>query len=345
MRSPTGLLLSIFIVLTFSLSTIWSTIPSLAINQLTFTLFAVLVAVVISKRSPGIIKTVAVPAYIIAIISLVGTFILGQVTRGSVRWISIGPFNLQTSETAKSLVILAFAHFLNQPIRNPLSWTINRILLILPILILVLIQPDLGSTIIISLIWFGMLLASKTPRRIIVGLVALAAITLPLGYEFLQPYQRERLTSFINPYADPSGSGYNVIQSQIAIGSGKIIGKGVRQGTQSHLRFLPERHTDFAFASFAEEFGFIGSLTLLLSIGFILFWLIKKNNNPDTFSRLIAVGAFWQFFSQSFINIGMNLGMMPVTGITLPLFSYGGSSLLSFGITLGLVLATTVKTD
>lgn len=337
-------ILAAFVVLVFSLSVIWSTTPSLALTQLTFILFSLLVTIIISQTSSSTLRSLALPAYIIAILSLIFTYILGQVTRGSVRWIEIGPFHLQTSETAKSLIILSFAYFLTQPILRPWRWLFTRILLLLPIALLVLLQPDLGSTIIISFIWFGMMLVSNLPRRYLLALTFTGLIALPLGYQLLEPYQQRRLTSFVNPYADPSGSGYNVIQSQIAIGSGRIIGKGVRQGTQSHLRFLPERHTDFAFASFAEEFGLVGTTILLVCLTLILVWLTKQIDNPDFFASLIATGAFWQFFSQTIVNVGMNLGLMPVTGITLPLFSYGGSSLLSFAITFGLVIATSKKT-
>lgn len=343
MRLPVTFLFALLIILTFGLSTIWSTIPSLTINQLTSILLALLVAILISRHSTNTIRSLSLPAYILILLSLLSTLILGQSARGSVSWIEIGPFQLQTSETAKPLLILAFARFFSQPILQPGRWITTRILLLLPILLLVLLQPDLGSTIIISIIWLGMLIASNLPRKHLVALMILLSLSLPLGYQLLQPYQQERLTSFINPYADPKDSGYNVIQSQIAIGSGQIIGKGIRQGTQSHLRFLPERHTDFAFASFAEEFGLIGSSVLLLCITVVLLWLIKQTENPDQFSRLIAVGVFWQFFSQNFINLGMNLGLMPVTGITLPLFSYGGSSLLSFGVAFGLVIASIKK--
>lgn len=335
--------LSIICIIFFSLSTIWSNTPELFSIQLTFILVSLTIALLIYRQSPQFLKTVSPFAYFLILIALVLTFILGQVTRGSVRWIEIGPFKLQTSEISKPLLILSFAHFFTRPIIKPLPWLINKILLILPIVFLVFLQPDLGSTIIISIIWFGMLLGTSLPRRYILILLSLGIISLPLAFTTLQPYQKERLTTFLNPYSDPSGSGYNVIQSQIAIGSGKLFGKGIRQGTQSQLRFLPERHTDFAFASFAEEFGFLGAFILISSFLIILLTLSQLGENHDPFSKLIATGVFWLFFAQIAINIGMNLGIMPVTGITLPLFSYGGSSILSLGMALGLSLALTKR--
>jgi rod shape determining protein RodA len=182
-----------------------------------------------------------------------------------------------------------------------------------------------------------MAVASKVPKQYFLLLLLVSAVTIPLGLKVLKPYQRERLESFINPFSDPAGSGYNVIQSMIAVGSGQIMGKGVRQGTQSHLRFLPERHTDFAFASFSEEFGFVGVMILLGSFYVVLNWLLSLAKTSAPFNRLAVLGYFWWIFGQLVINIGMNMGIMPVTGITLPLVSYGGSSLLSLFIGLGLV--------
>lgn len=326
------------LIFAFSLSTIWSTTPDLFINQLTFILIAIFLALLVSRLDPGLLKALSFPAYFLAILLLLLTFALGELTRGSVRWISIGPFNLQTSEISKPLLILFFANLFSTPIISPLNWLIKKLLFLLPVVGLVFLQPDLGSAIVLGLIWYGMLFYSPISRSLLLKFSTLILVMVPLSLGLLAPYQRERLTTFLNPYGDPQGSGYNVIQSQIAIGSGKFLGKGVRQGTQSHLKFLPERHTDFAFASFAEEFGFLGTLFLISSFAIILIWLINQLKT-DLFSNLIIVGAFWQLFSQLTVNLGMNLGIMPVTGITLPLFSYGGSSLLSFGLTFGLVLA------
>ena len=196
-------ILAAFVVLVFSLSVIWSTTPSLALTQLTFILFSLLVTIIISQTSSSTLRSLALPAYIIAILSLIFTYILGQVTRGSVRWIEIGPFHLQTSETAKSLIILSFAYFLTQPILRPWRWLFTRILLLLPIALLVLLQPDLGSTIIISFIWFGMMLVSSLPRRYLLALTFTGLIALPLGYQLLEPYQQRRLTSFVNHMRTP----------------------------------------------------------------------------------------------------------------------------------------------
>ncbi len=339
MKSSANLFAAIFIILTLSLSTIWSTTPDLVINQLTFILLAIFLGLITSRQSESFLESLTLPAYIITIGLLLLTFILGQATRGSVRWITLGPFNLQTSEIAKPLVILAFANFFSQPIHKPYFWLFQRTLLILPIIILILLQPDLGSAIIVSLIWIGLLLSSAISKKIVFTFLFIGIILLPIGIRFLQPYQKERLSTFINPYADPKGSGYNVIQSQIAIGSGHFIGKGVRQGTQSHLKFLPERHTDFAFASFAEEFGFLGSFILISSFSVVFFWLIDQIKNQKLFPSLIVNGVFWYIISQTIINLGMNLGIVPTTGITLPFFSYGGSSLLSLGLSIGLVFA------
>jgi rod shape determining protein RodA len=186
--------------------------------------------------------------------------------------------------------------------------------------------------------------SSKIPKYLFVAICLALVVSLPIGLRVLKPYQRERLESFINPFADPAGAGYNVIQSMIAVGNGQLLGMGVRQGTQSHLRFLPERHTDFAFASFAEEFGFVGVVILLGSFLYLLNWLLNLSSRSTPFGRLVITGYFWWIFGQLIINIGMNMGIMPVTGITLPLVSYGGSSLLSLLIGMGLVLVFAQET-
>jgi rod shape determining protein RodA len=202
----------------------------------------------------------------------------------------------------------------------------------------VFLQPDLGSCLVIVFIWLGMVFAKGVKARWLVSGLAFLALFLPLSWHFLKDYQRQRIYNFLQPQNDPLGSGFNVIQSIITVGSGKIFGRGLGRGTQSQLRFLPERHTDFIFASLAEEIGFLGVI-VLLSLFFFLLWriLIVAKNAADSFAYFICLGVFNLIFIQVFINIGMNLGILPITGITLPLISYGGSSLISTMICLGLV--------
>lgn len=274
-----------------------------------------------------------------SIIFLMFPFIFGAATRGSIRWIQIGSLTLQPSELIKPFLIVVFASFLskfnNQ--KNLKTYVSYLGLLILPVL-LTLKQPDLGSAIVLFVIWLGIFLSSNLPA-IWLGIFLSGFVVLsPLFFKILKSYQKQRITSFLNPYIDPLGSGYQLIQSIIAIGSGKIFGLGLGHGTQSQLAFLPERHSDFIFASLAEETGLIGSLILIASIFFLLKRILKiAENAQDKFSHYICIGVFSMLLFQSFINIAMNFGIMPITGITLPLVSAGGSSILATMISLGMV--------
>ena len=277
------------------------------------------------------------PLYIIILGLLVITFILGIETRGSVRWIPIGPFNLQPSEFAKPLIILLLADFWS---KNYASWKniFKSFLIISPIYLLVFRQPDLGTTLTLLFTWFGILIVSQISFFKLLSVVIGGISIIPIIWFNLHSYQKERIFSFISPQQDPQGIGFHVIQSTIAVGSGQFFGRGLGRGTQSRLQFLPEFRTDFIFAFIAEELGFIGSI-IVLSLYAFLFVLGFKilNNIEDRFGELIVVGVFSLLFFQIFVNVGMNIGLLPITGITLPLLSYGGSSLITTLILLGLV--------
>ncbi len=326
----------LILILIFGLSTIWSTTPSLFLSQLLFVFIGITVMIIISRIPAQFLPILAIPSLVGAILLLLVTLLLGNITRGSVRWIEIGTFRLQTSEIIKPMLIISFAHFFSNK-KESLQWLAKQLGILAVVVFLVFIQPDLGSAMIISAIWLGMFLISGPSKKQLLALVGLILVSIPSGWLFLQDYQKLRIFSFINPYTDPSGSGYNVIQSIIAIGAGQFLGKGVRQGTQSQLKFLPERHTDFAFAAFGEEFGFVGITLLLSAFVAILFWLLNAAERLKKFEKLIVLGVFWLIFVQFAINISMNLGLMPVTGITLPFVSYGGSSLVTSFASLGLV--------
>ena len=268
--------------------------------------------------------------FIISIIFLVVTFFIGEQTRGSVRWISIAGFNLQSSEIAKPLLIVFLAAYAKK-------W---KFLAFLLPLLLVFKQPDLGSTLILIAIGGMFILYSGISGKVLVAIGLIIMAIIPFGWNFLKDYQKERFIIFLNPSHDPMGSGYNALQAMIAVGNGGLMGLGLGRGTQSHLRFLPERHTDFIFASYAEEFGFVGVICLL-AIYLLLLWqlLVIAEHCEDTFGKLVVLGVFALLFSQVFINIGMNVGLLPITGITLPLMSYGGSSLITIFLALGMVLS------
>jgi rod shape determining protein RodA len=208
----------------------------------------------------------------------------------------------------------------------------------LPVIGLIFVQPDLGSALVVLSIFISSILFSKISFKQFTTLLLSALLLIPLFWFFLHDYQRMRVVHFLNPYFDPLGEGYNLIQSKIAVGSGGFLGRGLGRGTQSHLAFLPERYTDFIFASLAEELGFVGSLTLIV-LYLILFLRMLKiaSLSKERPYFLLAVSIFFYLFFQTIVNIAMNIGLMPITGITLPLVSYGGSSLVTTMISLGIL--------
>lgn len=338
-------IITLSVISVFSLSTIYSTVPSLFFSQFVFVLIGLIIILLVSRFDLRRLSSTVWIVYFVAISLLALTLLIGEHTRGSVRWIDLGFFKLQTSELAKPMLVFVYASlFQTSPASNQgvhqFLWLIKLAVVGMVPILIVFIQPDLGSSLVLAWIWLSLLLTSGITKKQI-GILALGITTFLAIIPFvLKPYQIDRLTSFTNPFKDPSRSGYNVIQSTIAIGSGMLVGKGVRQGTQSHLKFLPERHTDFAFASFSEEFGFVGVLILITSFLSLLLWLVHLAESHFGFNRLLVYGSVQVIFFQLAVNVGMNIGLLPVTGITLPLFSYGGSSLLSLSILLGLAFST-----
>lgn len=276
----------------------------------------------------------------ILLIVLLFVLIFGREIRGSSRWIDFGFFRFQPAEFAKITLAIVLARWfaLRQHLVNSWRYVFVTIILALTPFVLVLLEPDLGSAIVLFSVWAGMLLASPINRKFLaifaLGFVFVAAF----GWAFvLQDYQRQRLEVFLNPELDPQGKGYNVRQATIAVGSGRILGRGLGKGLQSQLKFLPERQTDFIFAAASEEIGFLGSGALVLLYGFLLFRLITiMQNSKDYLGRYLLMGVFCIFFTHIVVNIGMNMGVMPVTGIPLPFMSYGGSALFVSYITLGI---------
>jgi rod shape determining protein RodA len=279
--------------------------------------------------------------YVAAVGALIATFLVGRLVFGSRRWISLGAgIHLQVSEFAKIVIILLVARYLTE--LKPEAIEPRDVLKIgglvgLPML-LIMKQPDLGTSLTyLPILGIGVLLAGLRWKYVIATLV-LVVLVLPVGYQFLKPYQKARLVSFLDPERDPRGTGYQMIQSKIAVGAGGMWGKGVTKGSQTQLRFLPVPHTDFIFSAFAEEHGFVG-VVVVLALYFVLLMQIVKNaqTSPDRAGVYICMGVASLVLFHLLVNIGMVVGKMPVTGIPLPLMSYGGSSLLSMFMMLGLV--------
>lgn len=320
-----------------SLAMLISVSPERFLQQALILALGLLLFFYLSKQEDSVYKSFAIIGYLGSLVALTLTVLFASTTRGTLSWLDVAGFRFQPSELTKPFLILAFAYLMERfPPKTLLNIVINCLSFIVPAT-LIMLQPDLGTTLVISAIWLAQIFIAGIPWRYLLLGFALTLVALPTVYSNLHDYQVSRLTTFLDPFADPLGSGYNVIQSMIAVGSGGILGKGLGQGTQSHLRFLPERHTDFAFASIAEELGLLGSFAMLGVVGIFIFRLLHVVTRAESRqNRLILSGSLAYFTFQSLINIGMNIGVAPVTGITLPLISYGGSSILSTAIILGL---------
>jgi rod shape determining protein RodA len=269
-------------------------------------------------------------------------FFFGHTAKGAQSWFSLGGFSFQPSDMMKLIVILMLAKYFSRrhiEIGNLKHILISGLYAFIPFL-LVFLQPDFGSAIIIFFIWFGMTLVSGISKRHLLMVVGVMAVSFVLLWGFVfEPYQKARVVNFIQPLSNIHGSGYNVYQSTIAVGSGQILGKGVGFGTQSRLNFLPEFETDFIFAAFSEEWGFVGVIILFILIGLIIWRILRMALLGTTnFEILYGLGLAIYFMTHFIINIGMNIGIMPVTGITLPFMSYGGSHLLTEFIGLGILM-------
>ena len=287
--------------------------------------------------------------YFLILAALVLVLFFGTEIRGSVRWFDLGITNFQPSELAKVVMIIFLASFFSRYSDQMyrLKYVIISGLLVLVPVILIMLEPDFGSALMLVIIWLGMLLFVRI-RWSYLGLVlgGMAGAFVVMWRFFLLDYQKNRLLVFLNPGRDPLGQGYNVAQAKIAIGSGGIMGKGLGHGSQSQLNFLPEQHTDFIFAVLAEELGFVGTLFLFSLLAFLLYRLIRIGRLArDRFGMLLVVGAAILILVQLFINIGMNFGLLPVTGIPLPFLSFGGSSMITMMICIGLVLSVGLRSE
>lgn len=288
---------------------------------------------------------IAIPVYIMGLLLLLIVLIAGRTGMGAQRWISLGPLSFQPSEFFKLLFIIMISSYYSF-LREPMGvFSLLRVFFFIVFIPFILLfkQPDLGTAVVILLIFISVSLVKGLHKKVISMIVVIGIISLPfLGnimWTGLKDYQKNRLIAFIEPEADPAGIGYHINQSKIAIGSGEFSGKGYLKGTQGPFRFLPEKHTDFIFAVFAEEWGFVGSVFLLfLYLLLIMRGLDTASKAKDDFGRLLALGITFMFCIYFFVNIGMTLGIMPVVGIPLPFMSYGGTALLSNYISIGVLI-------
>ena len=275
------------------------------------------------------------------VLLLAAVLMLSLRVRGVESWLTIGGLTIQPVELAKLALAILLAKFFSKrhiEIYRVQHLAVSGLYVIVPLL-LVLAQPDLGSALVLSAIWLAVVVFSGMRLRHFFILLIIVALCSGFGWQWgLEPYQKARITSFLNPYEDPKGVGYQMIQSMIAVGSGRLWGKGMGYGSQSHLNFLPEPEADFIFAAFAEEWGFAGSLVMIGLLSFIIWRIIYiGSHSADNFSRLYTFGFAAIIFTQSFIHIGANIGSLPITGITLPFASYGGSSVVTLLIGIGIL--------
>jgi len=287
--------------------------------------------------------------YAFSLISLIGVEVMGEIGMGARRWIAVGPMQFQPSEVVKLALVLALARYFHSLTHEEIGrvrWLLPPLAMVALPVALVLRQPDLGTAVMVLLgavlLFFA---AGVRIWKFAVLAVALVA-ALPVAWEMLHGYQKKRVMTFLNPETDPLGAGYHILQSKIALGSGGVFGKGYAQGSQSQLSFLPEKHTDFIFTTFAEEFGLAGAIGLLMLYGFVLaygFAIAMRSRNQ--FGRLVALGITCLLFIYVFINIAMVTGLVPVVGVPLPLVSYGGTSMMTLLTGFGFVLCVWVHRD
>ncbi len=340
-------LFSAFLLNIFAFFNLFGIRRDLVVNQLLFFLIAVVVFVVVKKLGMNFFKANSKFFYWLFIALLVITFIIGIEVKGSRRWINLFFFNFQPSEFFKIFFIIFLADFFTRH-RKELGELIIYLkslgYLFLPLLI-IFKQPDLGNALIFFFIYLVIALYSNLPKRYLIYTVLIAILIIPVGWFTLKDYQKNRIVSFLNPEIDQQGINYNLTQAIITVGSGKFFGRGLGYGTQTKLYFLPENHTDFAFSSLIEQFGFLGGASVLVLYFAIFFNLLKKltayfisDDEDSQFKKFFILGFCAYFIFQVLINVGMNLGILPIAGVALPLLSYGGSSLVSFLLGLALIL-------
>ena len=313
-------------------------------RQLIWGMIGLIIMFTCTIISYKLVERFAVLFYIFTLFLLLLVPLVGKSVYGAQRWLDLGIFSLQPSEIAKFAVLLMGAKFLARD-GEPLGWIrLFKILLIglIPFAFIVQ-QPDLGTGLTVMVLVGGMAVFHGIQWKVLKVCLVIIPLCSPLAWFVLHDYQQERILTFLDPTRDPRGAGYHVIQSQIAIGSGEITGKGFQAGTQSQLRFLPEKHTDFAIAVFCEEWGFVGSISILILFCFFLFAIYNTvSEAKDRFGSTLCAGIFFYFFWQIVVNVGMVVGLMPVVGIPLPFISYGGTSMTVNCGLIGLVLSVSM---
>lgn len=315
--------------------------PARVVNQLANLAIALTAMWIVAQVPPQTMMRFALPAYAIGLALLIAVALAGDVVNGARRWLNVGVARFQPSEMMKLALPLMLAWYFhrNESSLRLRNFAVAGVLLAVPTA-LILRQPDLGTASLVGASGFFVIFFAGLSWRVIGGLAALGAAAMPLLWGFMHDYQRKRVLTLLDPTQDPLGAGYHIIQSTIAVGSGGISGKGWLNGTQAHLEFIPERHTDFIFAVYSEEFGLIGNGVLLTLYALLIArGLVIAASAPTSFARLLAGAVSLMFFTYAFVNMGMVSGILPVVGVPLPFLSYGGTALLTLFIAAGILMS------
>lgn len=335
-----ALLLLVGLLVLYSLSASGGT--NFFFKQSLFALLGIGVMFFMASLDYRYVQKYSTTLYFVTIAALLSVLFFGVTVNGTAGWLSLGIFQVQPVEVAKVTLIIFLASFISKKKSELGEWTrvIASLVLSAVLIFLVLRQPDLGSSLVLAAIWGGMIVASGLRFRHFFVLGILGAVLVIGSWFLLADYQKARIDTFLHPESDPQGSGYNVLQAMVAVGSGGVSGKGLGYGSQSQLSFLPEKHTDFIFAVVAEELGLVGASFVIILYGVLLYRIRRIGVlSSDNFGYLLSLGVMIMVFVQIAINIGMNVGLLPVTGLPAPFLSYGGSSLLSLCASLGLLLS------
>jgi rod shape determining protein RodA len=296
---------------------------------------------IVAQTPPQRLMHLALPIYVLGLLLLIAVALFGDISKGARRWLNLGFMRIQPSELMKIAMPLMLAWYFqkHESMLRLKDYFVATLILLLPVA-LIIKQPDLGTAILVLAAGFYVIFLAGLPWKIIIGLIAAAAAAAPFAWNLLHDYQRQRILMLLDPEKDPLGKGFHIIQSTIAIGSGGILGKGWGQGTQAQLEFIPERHTDFIFAVFSEEFGLIGNLVLLVLYALLIGrGLMIAANAATLFARLLAGAVTMIFFTYAFVNMGMVSGILPVVGVPLPFISYGGTALVTLCLGIGILMS------
>ncbi|MFA7269519.1 MAG: rod shape-determining protein RodA [Sterolibacterium sp.] len=336
-----SLMTMVALLMGFALLVVSSASPDRVGAQLVNMLVALMVMRLVAQMSPQKLMYFALPVFVTGLLLLIAVAVFGDVSKGARRWLNLGFMRIQPSEIMKIAMPLMLAWYFqrHETHLRLREYLVAALILVLPV-VLIAKQPDLGTAILVLASGFFVIFLAGLSWKVLIGLAVSGVALAPVVWSMMRDYQRNRILTLLDPEADPLGKGFHIIQSTIAIGSGGILGKGWGQGTQAQLEFIPERHTDFIFAVLGEEFGLLGCIFLLILYALLIGrGMMIAANAPTLFTRLLAGSITLIFFTYAFVNMGMVSGILPVVGIPLPFVSYGGTSLTTLFLGIGILMS------